>query len=343
MTDVTAPTEESRLENLLSEPTPGVVETMRRLDGDMMVLGVSGKMGPSLARMAKRASDAAGVRRKVIGVARFSAGGEESLRAHDIDPIRCDLLDEAAVGRLPDVANVVFMPARKFGSTGDEATTWAVNSYLPGIVARKFRDSRIVAFSTGNVYALTPANNQGPCENDPPAPVGEYAMSCLGRERVFEYFSRSFRTRVAIIRLNYATDLRYGVLVDLARQVFAGEPIDLTMGHFNTIWQGDANAMALRAFERAASPPWILNVTGPEVLSVREVCERFGRRMGRSVRFTGSEAETALLNNARRGLELFGPLRMSTDRLIDWVADWVSCGGRCLGKPTHFQARDGRF
>jgi len=343
MTDQTAPTEESRLEDLLSEPTPGVVETMRRLDGDVLVLGVSGKMGPTLARMAKRASDAAGVRRKVIGVARFTGGGEEPLRAHGVDTIRCDLLDEEAVARLPDVANVVFMPARKFGSTGDEATTWAVNSYLPGIVARKFRDSRIVAFSTGNVYALTPTNSHGPSEDDPPQPVGEYAMSCLGRERVFEYFSRSFGTRVAIVRLNYATDLRYGVLVDLARQVFAGEPIDLTMGHFNTIWQGDANAMALRAFERAASPPWILNVTGPEVLSVREVCERFGRRMGRPVRFTGSEAQTALLNNARRGLELFGPLRVSTDRLIEWVVDWVTRGGRCLGKPTHFQARDGRF
>ncbi|HTK74059.1 MAG TPA: NAD(P)-dependent oxidoreductase [Gemmataceae bacterium] len=343
MTDQTAPTEESRLEDLLSEPTPGVVETMRRLDGDVLVLGVSGKMGPTLARMAKRASDAAGVRRKVIGVARFTGGGEEPLRAHGVDTIRCDLLDEEAVARLPDVANVVFMPARKFGSTGDEATTWAVNSYLPGIVARKFRDSRIVAFSTGNVYALTPTNSHGPSEDDPPQPVGEYAMSCLGRERVFEYFSRSFGTRVAIVRLNYATDLRYGVLVDLARQVFAGEPIDLTMGHFNTIWQGDANAMALRAFERAASPPWILNVTGPEVLSVREVCERFGRRMGRPVRLTGSEAQTALLNNARRGLELFGPLRVSTDRLIEWVVDWVARGGRCLGKPTHFQARDGRF
>jgi nucleoside-diphosphate-sugar epimerase len=343
MTHLTAPTDEARLEDLLSEPTPALIETMRRLDGDVLVLGVSGKMGPSLARLAKRASDAAGVRRKVIGVARFTGAGEEPLRAHGIDTIRCDLLNEEAVAQLPNVANVVFMPARKFGSTGDEATTWAVNSYLPGVVARKFRGSRIVAFSTGNVYALTPAKGRGPNENDPPQPVGEYAMSCLGRERVFEYFSRTFGTRVAIIRLNYATDLRYGVLVDLARQVLAEEPIDLSMGHFNTIWQGDANAMALRAFEQTASPPWILNVTGPEVLSVREVCERFGRRFDREVRFKGSEAETALLNDARRGLELFGPLRVSTDRLIDWVADWVAGGGRCLGKPTHFQSRDGRF
>ena len=343
MTELTIPTDEVRLEDLLSEPTPAVVETMRRLDGDIMVLGVSGKMGPTLARMAKRASADAGVRRRVIGVARFTAGGEEPLWTHGIDTIRCDLLDEAAVARLPDAANVVFMPARKFGSTGDEATTWAVNSYLPGVVARKFRESRIVAFSTGNVYALTPATGHGPREGDPPQPVGEYAMSCLGRERVFEYFSRTAGTRVALIRLNYATDLRYGALVDLARQVLAGEPIDLTMGHFNTIWQGDANAMALWAFDHAASPPWIVNVTGPEVLSVRDVCERFGRRFDRPARFTGTETETALLSDARRGLELFGPLRVSTDRLIDWVADWVASGGRSLGKPTHFQARDGRF
>jgi nucleoside-diphosphate-sugar epimerase len=343
MCDVTAPTDEGRLEDLLSEPTPGVVGTICRLDGDILVLGVSGKMGPTLAGMAKRAVTAAGQRRRVIGAARFTSGGEELFWTHGIDTIRCDLLDEAAVARLPDVTNVVFMPARKFGSTGDEATTWAVNSYLPGVVARTFRDSRIVAFSTGNVYPLTPAAGPGPREDDPPQPVGEYAMSCLGRERVFEYFSRTFGTKMAIIRLNYATDLRYGVLVDLARQVLAGEPIDLAMGHFNTIWQGDANAMALRAFDHVASPPWVVNVTGPEVLSVREVCERFGRQLGREVRFTGKEAETALLSDASRGLELFGPLRVTTDRLIDWVADWVSRGGRSLGKPTHFQARDGRF
>jgi nucleoside-diphosphate-sugar epimerase len=293
--------------------------------------------------MARRASDAAGVRRRVIGVSRFSGGGQDALQAHGIETIACDLLDADALARLPDAANVVYMAARKFGSTGDEATTWAINSYLPGLVARKYRGSRIVAFSTGNVYELTPVDRGGSREDDPPRPVGEYAMSALGRERVFEYFSRTFGTPIAVIRLNYATDLRYGVLVDLARHVWAGEPVDLGMGYFNTIWQGDANAMTLRAFDHVASPPWVVNVTGPELLSVRAVCEHFGQLFERPVRFTGSETATALLSNAERGLKLFGPLQVGADRLIEWVAEWVARGGRSLGKPTHFETRDGAF
>jgi nucleoside-diphosphate-sugar epimerase len=300
-------------------------------------------MGLSLARMARRASDAAGVRRRVIGVARFSGGGEAVLQAHGVEPVRCDLLDADAVARLPDAANVVFLAARKFGSTGDEATTWAINSYLPGVVGRRYRGSRIVAFSTGNVYPLVPTDGGGARETDAPRPVGEYAMSALGRERVFEYFSRTFGTPVAVIRLNYACDLRYGVLVDVARRVWAGEPIDLAMGHFNTIWQGDANAMTLRAFDHAAAPPWVVNVTGPERLAVRAVGERFGKLFGKPVRFTGAEAETALLSDARRGIEALGPLRVNADQLIEWVAAWLAGGGRSLGKPTHFEARDGAF
>jgi nucleoside-diphosphate-sugar epimerase len=334
---------ESQLETLLSEPSPGVIETLRRLDGDILVLGASGKMGPTLARMAKRASDAAGVRRRVIGVARFTSGGEAELAEHGVEPIRCDVLNEDAIGRLPDAPNVMYLLGRKFGSTGDEATTWAVNAYLPGVVSRRYRNSRIVALSTGNVYPLTPIDAAGSRETDPPAPFGEYAMSCLGRDRVFEYFSRTFGTLMSLVRLNYACDLRYGVLVDLARQVAAGEPVDLTMGHFNTIWQGDANAMSLRAFDVVASPPQVVNVTGPEVLSIRDVCERFGTLLDQRVRFTGTPAATALLSDASRGIEALGPLRVTTDRLIEWVADWVKQGGRTLGKPTHFQARDGRF
>lgn len=334
---------EERLEDLLSEPTPAVIETLSRLAGDILILGVSGKMGPSLARMARRASDMAGVRRRVIGVARFTSGGEGALRALGIEAIGCDLLDPDAVAQLPDAPNVVFMTGRKFGSTGDQATTWAMNGYLPGVVCQRYRDSRMVVLSTGNVYGLTAVADRGSKEDDALHPVGEYAMSALARERVFAYFSQSCGTPTAVIRLNYACDLRYGVLVDLARRVWAGEPIDLGMGYFNTIWQGDTNAMILRAFDHAGSPPWVVNVTGPEVLSVRGVCERLARLFDRPVGFVGTEAHTALLSNAERGLKEFGPLRVSTDQLIDWVADWVARGGRSLGKPTHFESRDGRF
>lgn len=334
---------EEALESLLSEPTPAVVETMGRLRGDLVLLGVAGKMGPSLARMARRASDAAGVSRRVIGVARFTAGDDGALRANGIETVRCDLLDSDAIARLPDAENIVFMAGRKFGATGDESTTWAMNSHLPGDVCRRYRGSRIVAFSTGNIYGLTPVHGSGSPEGDTPQPVGEYAMSCLGRERIFEHFSRTLGIPVALIRLNYACDLRYGVLVDLARRVWTGQPIDLTMGYLNTIWQGDANAMTLRAFDHAASPPWVVNVTGPELLSVRTVSEQFGRLMNRPVFFTGTESDTALLSDARRGLELLGPPRVGAETLIEWVAAWVMNGGRCLDKPTHFESRDGRF
>lgn len=334
---------EEQLDDLLSEPTPEVIETLSRLQGDILILGVAGKMGPTLAWMARRASDAAGVRRRIIGVARFSSGTHAALEDQGIETIRCDLLQEDEVDKLPAAANVIFMAGMKFGSTGNEASTWAMNSYLPGVVCRKFRYSRIVAFSTGNVYGLTPVKGAGSREEDPLEPVGEYAMSCLGRERVFEYFSRSFGIPLVLIRLNYACELRYGVLVDLARGVWNRESIDLSMGHFNTIWQGDANAMALRAFDHLAVPARVINVTGSETLSVRWVCEQFGQLMNRSVRFTGTEADTALLSDARRGLELLGSRRVLTDQLIAWVADWVMHGGRSLDKPTHFESREGRF
>src|SRR2546426_11108791 len=238
-----------QLEDLLSEPTPGVIETLGRLEGDLILLGVAGKMGPTLARMAKRASDLAKVQRRVVGVSRFSSREQETqLQAHGIETIRCDLLDEESIARLPEVLNVIYMVGFKFGATGQEATTWAMNSYLPGVICRKFRRSKIVAFSTGNVYGLTPVSGGGSRETDVPNPVGEYAMSALGRERVCEYFSRSLKIPMALIRLNYAAELRYGVLVDLAQRVWAEQPIDLAMGYFNTIWQGDANAMTLQAF-----------------------------------------------------------------------------------------------
>lgn len=334
---------ETELEDALSEPTPQLADTLARHPGDIILLGAGGKMGPSLARMAKRTSDLAGTRRRVIAVSRFSGGGEEVFTAHGVETVRCDLLNDAEVAQLPDAPNVVYMPGRKFGSTGDECTTWAVNCYLPSVVCKKYAKSRIVAFSTGNVYPFTRPEFGGPTEDTPLAPVGEYGISAMGRERMFEYFSRTLRVPVAIIRLNYAVDLRYGVLVDVARKVKAGEPVDLAMGYFNTIWQGDANAMTLRAFDHCSVPPRAFNVTGPSVVSVRRVCERFAERFSVAPKFTGTEAETALLSNAKNAIAALGPLRVSLDELVDRVAGWLLRGGRLLAKPTHFEARDGKF
>jgi nucleoside-diphosphate-sugar epimerase len=333
-----------QLDDLLSEPTAAAIEALARLDGDLIVLGVAGKMGPTLVRMARRAFDAAGLRRRVIGVARFSSGGvEERLRAHGVETVRCDLLDQAQLDRLPDAANVVAMTGMKFGATGQEALTWAMNSYLPGMIALRYRHSRVVAFSTGNVYGLTPVALGGSLEGDAPAPVGEYAMSCLGRERIYEHFSRALGIPTALLRLNYACELRYGVLVDLAQRVLAGEPVELDMGHLNAIWQADANAMALAAFGDVASPPFVLNVAGPETLSVRRVAEDFGRLLGRPAQFQGTEGADALLSNGQLGHQLFGYPRVGPEQMIRWIADWLRRGGPTLGKPTHFEVRDGKF
>jgi len=335
---------ETELEDLLSEPTDEVIETLGRVPGDIIFLGVAGKMGPTMARMARRGSEAAGVKRRIIGVSRFSSqGSQEALNAQGIETIRCDLLDEDAVAQLPTAPNVIAMIGKKFGSTGDESSTWAMNAYVPAVVAKKYRDSRIVAFSSGNIYGLVPVESGGSREDDTPQPVGEYAMSCLARERIFEAFSRSQQTPMALLRLNYACEMRYGVLVDLAQRIHAGEPVDLAMGYLNTIWQGDANALSLRALEHTAVPPTVINLTGPEQLSIRAVAEQLGRLMNRPVRFTGTEATTALLNNAERGLARLGTPRLPVETLIAWVADWVARGGTSLGKPTHFESRDGAF
>jgi nucleoside-diphosphate-sugar epimerase len=333
-----------QLDDLLSEPTPLAVETLARLDGDLLLLGVGGKMGPTLARMARRASDAAGARRRVLGAARFSNPDHEGwLRRHGVETVRCDLLDPVQLERLPDAANIVFMTGMKFGSTDQEALTWAMNCHLPALVAQRFRGSRIVAFSTGNVYGLSPVHLGGSLETDPLSPVGEYAQSCVGRERMFEHFSRALGTPTAILRLNYATELRYGVLVDVARRVWAGEPVPLAMGHLNALWQGDANAMALCTFARVSSPPFVVNLAGPETLSVRRVAEEFGRLLGKAVTFTGTEAPDALLSNGQLGHQLFGYPRVSARQMMAWIADWIRRGGPTLDKPTHFESREGRF
>ena len=335
---------EAELELMLSEPTEAAVNALARLEGDILVLGAAGKMGPTLARMARRASDQAACRRRVIAVSRFSdASQEAALQAHGVETIRCDLLDERALAALPDAPNVVFMAGRKFGSSGAESLTWAMNCYLPALVCRRFPQSRIAAFSTGNVYGLTPAGRGGSTELDTPHPVGEYAMSCLGRERIFEHFSRAAATPVTLLRLNYAVEMRYGVLVDLSLRVLAGEPVDLAMGYFNAIWQGDANAMALASLAHAASPPFVVNLAGPEELSVRHTAGELGARLGRAPVFAGEEAPDALLSNGSIGWSLFGRPRVEAARLVAWTADWIARNGPTLGKPTHFESRAGRF
>jgi nucleoside-diphosphate-sugar epimerase len=332
------------LEELLSEPSAGAIDSMRRLSGDLVLLGVGGKMGPTLARMARRASDAAGVKRRIIGVSRFSGDGlERQLQSQGIDTIRCDLLQREQLEKLPDVPNVVFMTGMKFGSTGQEAMTWAMNVFVPGMVCQKYRQSRIVAFSTGNVYGLSPVARGGSLESDAPNPQGDYAMTALGRERIFDHFSRTLAIPTAILRLNYSTEMRYGVLVDVASKVWAGEPIDLAMGHLNAIWQADANSMTLQVFDHLATPPCVLNLAGPETLSVRRVAEQFGRLLGKPVTFHGSEGADALLSNAQRSHQLFGYPRVGAAQLIEWIADWIRRGGASLGKPTHFEVRDGKY
>jgi nucleoside-diphosphate-sugar epimerase len=331
-----------QLELLLSEPGEAVVAMMRRLKGDIILLGVGGKIGPSLARMAKRATDLAGVKRRIIGVSRFSTEGEmENLIRHGIEAIRCDLMDESALSKLPPADNVIYLAGLKFGSSKRAAESWAMNTFLPGPVCRKFSSSRIIAYSTGAVYGLGPII--GSLEADAPEPVGEYAMSCLGRERIFEYFSRTLKIPMALIRLFYACELRYGVVVDLARKIVTDEPIDLAMGYFNIIWQGDNNAMTLLTLEHVASPPLVLNITGSERLSIREVASEMGRLLGRQPHFRGTEQTTTCLGDASKAHQLFGAPQVSAAQLINWVVDWVRQGNAYLDRPTHFEVRDGRY
>ena len=335
---------ETQLESRLSEPTDEVIAAVAALEGDILILGVGGKMGPTLAKQAKRAIDAAGVSKKVIGISRFSTPGvREALHEDGIETIVADLLSEDCLQNLPDTQNVILMAGRKFGSTDNESLTWAMNGYMPGRVAEKFRSSRLVVFSTGNVYPLTPISHGGATENLPVDPIGEYAQSCLSRERICAYFSSRQSTPMAILRLNYAIDLRYGILLDIAEKVYAEEPIPLQMGNVNVIWQGDANAIALRAFAHCQSPPLVLNVTGPETVSIRSLALCFGGIFNKSPHFEGEEAATALLSNAARCHQLFGYPRVSLNQMIEWVAEWVRIGGTTLRKPTQFEVRDGKF
>ena len=335
---------EQQLEDVLAEPTQADTRAMAEMLGDLVILGVGGKMGPSLAKRAKRACDRAKFPKRIIGVARFSDPEvRQDLEAAGVETVSVDLLAPGALATLPEAPNVLFMAARKFGSTGAEHLTWAMNTLLPALVADRYAASRIVAFSTGNVYPLVQVGQGGATEDMTPGPVGEYAQSALGRERVFEFFSERNRTPVTLLRLNYALDLRYGVLLDIGQKVFERQPIDVTMGHVNVIWQGDANSIALRSFGLAQSPPMILNLTGPETVPVRWIARRFGERFGVEPILEGVEAGTALLSNAARCHKLFGYPTVTIEQMIEWVADWIGMGGSTLAKPTHFERRDGRF
>ena len=325
------------LEDELSRPSDSDVTCMRRLEGDILILGASGKMGPSLARLCRRAADAEGRRRRIFAVSR------RLISEPGVEAISCDLLDRLQVARLPDCPNVLYLAGRKFGSTANPELTWAINTVVPMFVAERFRSSRIVVFSTGNVYPLRDPKTGGSRESDPPGPVGEYAQSCLGRERIFEYFSNQHGLRCLLFRLNYAVDLRYGVLVDIARKVHAGEPVQLNVPAFNVIWQRDANSYALRSLEHCETPPTILNVTGPETLSVRAAAEFFAARFERPCRFENSEGPTALLSDASKCHALMGPPDVSTDQLMKLVAAWIEAGGVSLNKATHFEVADGGF
>ena len=333
-----------QLENVMSFPTTEVVNAMSELEGDLLILGAGGKMGPTLAKLAKRAIDNSNQKKKVIGVSRFSTRGiNEELKKVGIETIICDLLDDDQLFKLPDTPNVIFMASRKFGSSDNESLTWAMNTYLPGRVAQKYKNSKIIVFSTGNVYPFTMIANGGSQELGPVDPIGEYAQSCLGRERIFEHFSNQFDIPITIVRLNYAIDLRYGILLDVAQKVANQHPIDLTMGNVNVIWQGDANAIVLRTFSLCQSPPVILNLSGPETVSIRHLANRFGEIFNVLPIFESEESETSLLTNTSRCQKIFGYPQVNLDQMVEWVAHWVKINGMTLNKPTKFEIRDGRF
>jgi hypothetical protein len=335
----------AELEERLSRPVADDAAAMAALNGDLLILGVGGKMGPSLARLARRAADLAGIQQRIIAVARFSNSDlPQDLHASGIETIACDLLEPGALNKLPDVPNIIFMAARKFDTSSAQHLTWAMNTFLPGMVAERYRNSHIVTFSTGNVYPLRSVTEGGATESVPVGPIGEYAQSALGRERMFEYGSSKWGTKVAILRLNYAVELRYGVLLDIGQAVFEGRPVSLNMPLVNVIWQRDANSWCLRAFAHCQSPPFVLNITGPETLRVRDIAIEFGKYLGVEPNFASDKDGTsALLNDASRAVALFGSPTVTPSELIEAISFWIRDGGATLNKPTHFQTRDGKF
>lgn len=326
------------------QPSDDLITDMSNLEGDIIILGAGGKMGPALAKLARQTVDKAGIARKITAVSRFSELGlEDELNQAGVETISADLMDENQLQKLPDAQNILYMAGTKFGTTGNEPYTWAMNSYLPGRVAQKYKNSRIVVFSTGNVYPLTSVNQGGAAEDHITEPVGEYAQSCLGRERIFQYYSEKNNTPILIYRLNYASDVSYGVLLDIAKAVDKEVPIDLSMGNVNVIWQGDANEMALRAFHHCEVPAKILNITGPETASVKWIAREFGKLFNKTPQFINEEKPTALLSNAAESFQLFGYPKVPLKKMMELMKSWVIYGGKTLDKPTHFQERKGQF
>ena len=335
---------EEELEDALSTPSQELIDQFKELKGDILFLGVAGKMGISMAKMAKRAIDKIGGTNKIIGVARFSTPKQQAyLEAHGITTFKGDLLDADFLKSLPEAKNVFYLAGQKFGTEGNESLTWAMNSYLPGLIAERFKNSNIVAFSTGCVYPLVPVTSAGSKETDVANPIGEYAQSCLGRERLFEFGSKKYGTKVILIRLYYSVETRYGVLVDIASKVKNNTPVDLTMGYANVIWQTDANDMILRSLSYCNSPADILNIAGTEVFSIREVAQKFADIMGKIVEFTGTESDTALLGDGALSYKRLGKPKVNLNQMIEWTAQWMLNEGKTLGKPTHFEARDGKY
>ncbi|MCD2422466.1 epimerase [Niabella pedocola] len=332
------------IEDELYQPSAALLEDLQALDGDIIFLGAGGKMGPSMIKLASIALRTANISKRLIAVSRFSdEAAKKELEDLGVEVIAADLLDEDQLQALPDVKNVMYLAGTKFGTKGNEPFTWAMNAYLPGRVAEKYKNSRIVAFSTGNVYPFSRLEQGGFSEETKPDPVGEYGQSCLGRERVFQYFSNVHQTPVLIYRLNYAIDLRYGVLLEVGKSVYNGTPINISTGAVNVIWQGDANEIALRSFLHCSSPAKVLNVTGPETISLTWLATQFGTLFNKQPVFTGQVQDTALLSNASEAHRLFGYPRVSLRKMIRLVADWISLEGKQINKPTHFQERQGQF
>ena len=335
---------EVELDDILSTPPSLVVDMMKKLQGDIIILGIAGKMGINLGMMVVKAAKLAGVNKKVIGVSRFSnPQSRKMLEKAGIETIACDLLNKKDVDKLPDAENVIFMAGKKFGTAGSEAVTWAMNTLAPANVAARYSESRIAAFSTGCVYPFVSPATGGSVETDTPMPVGDYAQSALGRERIFSYFSNLNQTPVCIIRLNYSTELRYGVLRDICDKVYKEQPVDLTNAYVNLIWQGDAVAHSLACLEYCSSPANIMNITGPEILSVRDLAENFGLLLDKKVTFTGTESATAFLNNPSQAITKFGAPETSVPEMQKMVAEWVKNDGASLNKPTHFEVKNGEF